>query len=179
MKNKIISILLILISSICICTIYSVYSMYINDLMKVSIFIIYLLFVCALYFEKKELLKILYFVLLFVILFVRDEVNTNINGNNYLLKWLKIIFTNKIVFVNIIGNIVLYMPFALIIVSKIKNYINSFIITTFFIVLFEYLQMILKRGVFDYTDIIINVFGVIIVLICYWITEVIKNGKKE
>lgn len=177
MKKRIINILLIVVISILSLIIFYSYKNYISLEMKISLFIIYLLFVFALYFEKNEFINILYFVLLFVILFVRDKVDANINGKNYLLKWFKIIFKNKIVFINIVGNLVLYMPFMIIIHNKNNGYINSFVITCFFIVLFEFLQMFFKRGVFDYNDIILNIIGTLIIAIIYKITEVINNGE--
>ena len=177
MKKQIINILLILITSILAFISFYYYKNYINIEMKVSLLIIYLLFVFALYLEKKALINVLYFVLLFVILFIRDEVDTNINGNNYLINWFRIIFKNKIVFINIVGNIVLYMPFMIIIYNKNNSYIISLIFILFIIVLCEFLQMYFRRGVFDYNDIILNVIGVIIITIIYKIIEVIKNGK--
>lgn len=177
MKRRIINILLILIISFFTFIIFYSYKKYMNVEMKISLFFIYLLFVIALYLEKKEIINVLYFVLLLVILFMRDKVNTNINENNYLLKWFEIILKNKIVFINIVGNICLYMPFMLIIYNKNNSYINSLIIIIFFIVLFETLQMFFKRGVFDYNDIILNIIGVIIISVIKRLTEVIKHGK--
>jgi len=92
-----------------------------------------------------------------IFLIFRQKSNDNVNFNFYLVEWLKLIRTNEIVFINIIGNFVLFIP--LIFYLNKKFAILKIIIL---ILLLELLQLITKRGVFDIVDIILNLFGVFI-----------------
>lgn len=79
-------------------------------------------------------------------------------------------FNNKIEFEkNIIGNIVIFIPYGFlgILYPKLKN--SFFLILTFFIVIniIEFSQYYFKRGTADVDDIILNTSGVIIGFIIY------------
>lgn len=116
------------------------------------------------------LLVICYLLLLLIILFhrkVNDEKLIKLDFN-YLKKWLKIIFQNKTVFLNIFGNIFLFIPLGIII-----NYQNNFLLIKILflllsVILLELIQFLLNLGVFDILDIILNFFGGIIgILLTY------------
>jgi len=185
MSNKIINILLIILLSIITIYLFISYGIYLNNIMKFLLFVLYLLFVFALYEKRNDLLIVSYFVFLFIVLFVRDKVDTNINEKNYLLKWVRLMFKNKIIFINLIGNVVLYMPFSWYIMGvleKIKIKWKSIIcmlLSLFIIIFFEILQMISFRGVFDFNDIILNIIGTLIIILIYNCIEVFRYGKTE
>ena len=184
--NKIIRLIIIILISIFFVYLFINYKDYLNWKMKVSIMVLYLLFVFALFFKKDGLIAVIYFVFLFVILFVRDKVNTNLSGNNYLEKWIKLIFKNKIVFVNVIGNIVLFMPLAWIILNFMKKksmrrFNNLLCLLSCFILIasVEIIQLITSLGVFDYIDIILNMIGVVLTILIYEFFEEIIYGKTK
>lgn len=107
-----------------------------------------------------------YCLLLAITLYIRKQFNENkVEDPKYLFKWIEIIFTNKIVFINIIGNVILFIPLGVFIrFVNIKIY-YSLLIVTIVIVNLELIQYIYKTGVFDIVDIILNVIGVIIGLL--------------
>ena len=76
----------------------------------------------------------------------------------YLSKWLKIVFTNKIVFFNIIGNVVIFMPLPVYIRNLVKKDLIV-LLSLVIIVCFEVLQFVLQVGVLDINDIILDVIG--------------------
>src|SRR5690606_26962571 len=90
---------------------------------------------------------ITYFLSLLIILFYRKS-EVGFNFDFYLVKWLPYTFKNKIVFLNIIGNILIFIPFGI--------YARNILIGLFFIVLVEYLQVYFHRGMFDVVDIFLN-----------------------
>lgn len=63
--------------------------------------------------------------------------------------------------INIIGNIIILMPFQFLIMKiyKIKNLKQNLLFELLFVFLIELLQYITHTGVFDIDDIILNVFG--------------------
>lgn len=83
----------------------------------------------------------------------------------YIRKWINILFTNKIVFINVIGNIILFIPLGYIARLIKSKMIIKIICLISFIVSLELLQYITKRGVFDFIDIILNISGSLIGMI--------------
>ena len=73
-----------------------------------------------------------------------------------------LLFKNKIVFINIIGNIILFIPMGIIMKSLNVRLIEFLILILFIIFLIELTQYISKRGVFDISDIILNYIGCIL-----------------
>lgn len=122
------------------------------------------------------ILLISYVLLILICLYIRKPYEEYKKENiDYIYKWIKLIFTNKIVFINIIGNICLFVPFGIIINKyKIKK-IVKLIISLIIITILEILQYITKRGIFDYIDIILNFIGVIIGIT---LTTKKKRGKE-
>lgn len=106
---------------------------------------------------------IFYIGLIFLSLFYRKTSNTEQSTNpNYMRKWINIIFTNKVVFLNIIGNIFLFLPLGTFIYNIKLNIRLKMLIIIVVIISLEVLQYITKKGVFDYIDILLNLIGTII-----------------
>lgn len=85
-----------------------------------------------------------------------------INLKSYLSEWIKLIFTNKIVLMNIIGNILLFIPF-IVLFKKMKISIFASIIYTILIIIsMELLQFLTKRGIFDIVDVYLNCLGILL-----------------
>lgn len=145
-----------------------IYSVLLKTLIIILLTII-LGYTIAELFEIKQvktnfvLATIAYSLFLIIILMCRKQTEEKIISNPYYIKiWWKIIFTNKIVFLNLIGNIILYFPLGLLLKKKGFNIIVSILIMFITIVTMEVLQYITKRGIFDYIDIILNLLGSLI-----------------
>lgn len=134
----------------------------------IILIILYLLLGLFCLLKDNKGIKIIYFLFLFVILFLRKG-EGNYNFNFYIYKWLQNI-NNKIIFINVIGNILLFIPMGII----NKNILTSLSI----IVLIELLQLILNKGIFDIVDIFLNMIGVFIGIIGVMIWKKIKKIKK-
>ena len=80
-------------------------------------------------------------------------------------------FKNKVIFLNILGNIILFIPMGII----NKNILKSFII----ILIIELSQILLKKGIFDIVDIVLNMLGALVGFIGakIWM-KIIKNKMK-
>jgi hypothetical protein len=168
-------IFIILVNNELIKTIFNI-----KYLMIISILIsIVIINVFQILFNIKKNIQILlmsYILLIIICLFIREPFEDYKKENiDYIYKWLKLIFTNQIVFINIIGNICLFVPFGIIINKYNINYIVKLIISLLMITIIEILQYITKRGIFDYIDILLNYIGVIIGII---ITTKKKRGKE-
>lgn len=134
----------------------------------IILIILYLLLGLFCLLKDNKGIKIIYFLFLFVILFLRKG-EGNYNFNFYIYKWLQNI-NNKIIFINVIGNILLFIPMGI---------INKNILTSLFIIiLIELLQLILNKGIFDIVDIFLNMIGVFIGIIGVMIWKKIKKIKK-
>lgn len=125
--------------------------------------LIFIVFIFSLYYKNKNISLYSYILFTLVFLFLRTRAENNINGDFYLFKWLKIIFKNKIVLINILGNVLLFMPYCFLIRSK---YYLFFIICS--ILSLEIIQYLTKLGVLDIVDITLNVFGCIIAIPLRW-----------
>ncbi len=106
---------------------------------------------------------ICYLIILVLSLFYRKTNDSYILANPYYIKkWIYIIFTNKIVFLNIIGNILLFIPLGYFINELKLNLIIELLICLVIIILLELIQYISKKGIFDYIDIVLNYIGIIV-----------------
>ena len=89
-----------------------------------------------------------------------------------LIKYFQLLFTNKIIFINVIGNLILYIP--IVFYLNANKYYLLIVFTS--IILLELLQKILSVGVFDWKDIVLNTIGL---SIGYIAQRGEKNGWKE
>lgn len=121
----------------------------------------YIIFICGVIFNEK-ISFLGYLMALFTILFYRKQINNNVTDMDYIKVWINYLFSNKIIFINVFGNLVLYMPFIYYLNKFFKNIKIAIIVVFIFIVCGEYVQYLLKIGVFDLVDIIINTIGVLI-----------------
>ena len=111
-------------------------------------------------------------------LLLRNRNENYIQSDFYLDSWFKILFTNKTVFVNVIGNILIYIPLYIL----IRHESNSKLLIIYFligIVFIEFMQYILKVGVFDIADIVLNFLGVSIVHLFLEVKEWQKNRREK
>ncbi len=134
-----------------------------------SIYFVIYIFICYLLdkvfqITKKNWLDIfvtyIYFVILYICLFNRKTLDERIfSSGEYIKDWLPKVFTNKIIFINIIGNIILFIPLG-VIVSKLRyKLLISMIIILVIILSIETVQYLTKKGVFDVVDVVLNVIG--------------------
>lgn len=150
--------------------------------LNVDIYVTVLLgiFIICFYRESFKIALFSYLLMLIIFMTFREKVDISYNFDWYLWKWLKVIDKNKTVLINVFGNIILFFPVIVAILSIKENYFISFLVTTIIIILLELVQLISRRGVFDLVDIVLNVFGIIIGMIIYRvISYVSQTGKKE
>lgn len=113
-----------------------------------------------------------YLLALITVLFFRTEIDKNYSNIDYFNSWINNLFSNKTIFINVFGNLVLYIPFIYYLNlfgnKNSKKYVFINIVIVFgFIIIGEYVQYLLKVGVFDLVDIIINTLGVLIYVLIY------------
>ena len=139
------------------------------------------------------LLFYLYIILLFYFLFFsehygRDDVSKVYRYNLEFLKEIKrfIRYRETLGFesfvVNILGNILAFAPFGFLLPLLEKKYRNFFYIT-FLSILFslsiEVVQLVLKVGIFDVDDILLNTIGGIAGYLFYIISRGLFRGRKK
>lgn len=169
MKNKIVinSIITLMILSMgyMIVTHQTIY----NNISIILICLSLILYSIGVLIDKKGLLIIGYLLSIITIILVRRRSDKIVNDEFYIIDWIKLIFENEVVFINVIGNIVLYIPLYVLLNGK-------FIIILVLIIVLELLQYILELGVFDIIDILLNITGLIITMIMYkvnkWIIKI-------
>ena len=86
----------------------------------------------------------------------------------------------KTVILNILGNIIAFMPlgFFLPVFSKVgKNCFANVFLSSFFSFLAEGIQLITKVGAFDVDDILLNTIGGFFGFLSYHIVKIIVNKK--
>lgn len=157
-----------LIYIIILINIFKIIDVYYSTTLYLLIFIYFLVGI-NIYFNKKEYFVILYFLTLFIFLLFRDS-EYGYNFDFYLWKWLKNIFKNKTIFINILGNIILFIPMGILYHKKI---LTAF----FFCIMFEFIQFIFRKGIFDIVDIVLNFIGIIIGVLGVTIWNQIKKNK--
>lgn len=139
----------------------------INKYLYIFVFLSFILYMCKSMIKLNQYnilsLLIIYIVLLFLTLFCREKYNDfQYMEKFYLCEWLQNIFKNKTIFVNILGNTILFIPLGFILVSFFKRKSLSILLGIAIIVMLEWLQFITKRGVLDIVDIFLNSFGLIL-----------------
>lgn len=106
---------------------------------------------------------IIYLIFLFMILFNREKTDDSLfSDGTYIKKWIKIIFINKTVFINIIGNIIIFIPLGVLLSIYRQNLFVSIMIIIAIIIAIESMQYFTKRGIFDILDILLNMIGSIL-----------------
>jgi len=134
-----------------ILNIIEVYYNYVRNLL----IIIYLITGFFIPIINKKMLMNIYFIYLLVFLFLR-KTNSGFSFDFYLDIWIKNIFKNKTIFINVLGNIILFIPLGIIAIILHKRIIYPYII----VIILELLQVLLNRGIFDVIDILLNYVGI-------------------
>lgn len=82
--------------------------------------------------------------------------------------------------VNLIGNIIAFVPFGFIlpiIFKRLRSFVLIFLLALFFILLLETIQLLTTVGAFDVDDIILNILGTVCGFIIFKIVA-LKQYKK-
>lgn len=132
-----------------------------------GIFLFFFIFDSILGFTKSTkkgavyyLSLLLYIIFLYLCLFDRNMKENKIySDGTYIKEWIKIIFKNKIVFKNVIGNIIIFIPMGIFIKTIPIHTIYQIIVSIIIIIGIETLQYITQIGVFDIMDIFLNMLG--------------------
>jgi len=105
-----------------------------------------------------------------------------------IVSYLQSIFYSKnyVAIVNIVGNIVLFVPIGFVFSIYIKNRLLNFMILFMVPICIEILQFIMALGVTDIDDVILNIFGEMIGALLFWlliflqgkITGKVSNDKR-
>lgn len=129
----------------------------------------------VLYKELLLLLFVIYILLLFYIVSYQDN---NYGINNYIpfKEIFRYDFNNKLFYTNVLGNILLFVPFGLFVsyTLGIKKILPIVILTTITSLSIELTQIAIGR-VFDVDDIILNLLGGIVGFYIYRLFSGIKN----
>lgn len=159
-------------------SLFNVYNQIFN-LKLISILIIsYLVFtIGVIYNDKISFLG--YLIALITILFYRKKIDDNISDSNYINIWINHLFSNKIIFINVFGNLILYIPLIYYIIKFSKKILLSISIVFSCIIIGEYVQYLLKIGVFDLVDIVINTMGVLMYVLMYEVYIWMKKIKTK
>lgn len=168
-KIKLIEFLIIYIVTYIVCLIPNICNL-VKDYIRLEPFIYILFLLLSLYYWTLTILYnknfnifiIVYIVFLIINLFIKVPTENSVNTRFYLKEWIKLLFINRIVFINVIGNIILFIPLGYIINSLIKKAFITIISCIIIIVFVELIQYITKLGVFDLIDIILNTLGIIL-----------------
>lgn len=109
------------------------------------------------------IMLVIYILFLYLCLFDRDINKDKIySDGTYIKKWIKLLFKNKIVFRNLIGNIIIFIPMGIFIKNMKTKKVYHFILSILIIICIETLQYITQIGVFDIIDILLNIIGTLI-----------------
>lgn len=111
--------------------------------------------------RKLSVLSYMAFILVFLFYRIRQENNSNFDF--YLTDWLKLIMKNRIVFINIFGNLILFVP--LVFYFDMKYSLLGILALILFL---EGMQLLTRRGIFDIVDIFLNVIGILGGAIVKW-----------
>ena len=128
---------------------------------------LYLVFGYTILIDNKRWQFITYVLWLATILFYRVSA-VGFQLDFYLDDWLPFLFKNKVVTINVIGNILIFIPMGM----YVKNVLLGFSLVT----VIELLQVLVKRGMFDVVDIVLNTMGIILGVIIVWMKTRIKRS---
>lgn len=127
----------------------------------------------------KEFLTILAIIYIFFLFQLLTQVELNNTGGLNLIPFTEILryeFGSKLFIYNVLGNIVIFIPFGLIIAEYInpKTIISPLVITLIVSATVEFVQLKIGRS-FDVDDIILNIVGSIAGYLLYIAWVAIKN----
>lgn len=132
--------------------------------------------------KKLVLYKDLYFLSFILYMFLLFELVTSTDfesySNNFIpfKEIMRYSYTSKLFFKNVLGNVLLFVPFGYFVNKILKN--NKMIISIFIALItsssIELIQMNIGRS-FDIDDIILNIIGGIIGYLLYRILDFIKD----
>lgn len=113
---------------------------------------------------KKPIYLILYLIVYIVFLYFslfdrKVKTDNNFSNGAYIYNWFKLIFTNKVVFKNIIGNIILFIPMGCFFKILKVNPIFKILYILIIVIGIEVIQYLTKTGIFDIIDIVLNLIG--------------------
>lgn len=139
----------------------------INKYLYIFVFLSFILYMVKtiIKVDRHNILSliIIYAVLLFLTLFCREKYDEfQYMEKFYLYTWLQNIFKNKTIFINVLGNTILFIPLGFILVNLVKRKSLSGLLGIAIIVILEWLQFLTKRGVLDIVDIFLNSLGLIL-----------------
>lgn len=123
------------------------------DAIYIVLILLFFVFVYSLHIKNITMQKITYVIWLLFLLFYRKS-QSGINLDFYLFDWLKHMGSNRVIFVNIIGNIIIFI--------LLGYYFRNIFLGLAMIVTLETLQYYTGRGMFDVVDIFLNMLGYII-----------------
>lgn len=130
-----------------------------------------------------------YLVLLFHIMFRADQLGRSEHAdfayNLELFKEIKRFYAYRetigytAFLLNIVGNVVLFMPFGFILPALVKraNLLHVFILTIMLSLSIEVAQLITKLGSFDVDDLFLNTVGGVAGCIIFYIRKLIKGDS--
>lgn len=131
------------------------------------------------YKEFFSLLFMLYILILFYIVTYQDPISNSISSYNLapFKELFRYQFGTTLFYKNIVGNLVIFVPFGLFIsyYLKAKRMWLIFLLSLISSVTIEFSQRLIIGRVFDVDDIILNVFGGIIGYIIYIILDAITD----
>ncbi len=143
----------------------------VNNYLYLFIFLVFIYMMAKnIIIDDKEswiILNISYIILLLLTLYFRKKYDDYMYKDGfYLGEWLKYFLKNKTIFINILGNFLLFMPLGYILtkITKMRIIINV-LIGIGIIICLEIIQFITKRGVLDIADILLNSLGLFISII--------------
>lgn len=131
------------------------------------------------YNEIKIFIYIIYVFLLFVIVTSRDYQSYSNNFTPF-KEILRYNFMSRSFFVNVIGNIAIFIPFGYLIsdtiniFTKKKNYLLNLFVIFFISLSIEIVQTFIGRS-FDVDDILLNIVGGLIGILIFKIIDLIKG----
>ncbi|MDD2469556.1 MAG: VanZ family protein [Bacilli bacterium] len=129
--------------------------------------------------EFFTLLFMLYVLVLFYVVTAQDPVSYSISSYNLIpfREMLRYNFGTKLFFKNIVGNLLIFIPFGLFVsyYLKAKRLSLTFILSLISSLTIEFAQRLIVGRVFDVDDIMLNVMGAIIGYFIYIIIDTIGN----
>lgn len=143
--------------------------------------------------EKFLAFTVCYLPILFLTLFGKQKYSeATFSNGKYLFEWFSLMSKDRIVFFNIVSNLLLFLPLGMIVFGINVPFRNVIVKTLFItlvpliiIILCEAIQYLTKTGVFDLGDIVLNYIGVGLGIAIIGINEVFdkehicQKNKKE